>query len=95
MLSLFRNKKKQKAVVENTTQDRVAKNIVGKFLQFQQRWAAFMQRHTERLSVKRKVIVLFLFCLCGAGFSFLLIARSIMSNNTASFRVTQFKNPLI
>ncbi len=93
MLSLFRNKKKQKLGVENDSQNRTAKNIVGKFLRLQQRWAAFMQRHTERLSAKWKVIMLLFFCLCAGGLSLLFIARSFMSNHAVSFRVTQVKTP--
>ena len=93
MLSLFRNKKKQKAVLENTAQDRIAKNVVGKMLRLQQRWAAFMERHTERLSVKWKLIVLFFFCLCSGGLSILFIARSLMNNHATSFHVIQGKIP--
>lgn len=93
MLSLFRNKKKQKAVLENTAQDRIAKNVVGKLLRLQQRWATFMERHTERLSVKWKLIVLFFFCLCSGGLSILFIARSLMNNHATSFHVTQVKIP--
>lgn len=93
MLSLFRNKKKQKAVIENTAQDKMAKNVVEKLFRLQQRWAAFMARHTERLSVKWKVIVLFFFCLCFGGLSILFIARSLVNNNAVSFHVTQVKTP--
>ncbi len=93
MLSLFRNKKKQKAILENTAQDRIAKNVVGKLLRLQERWAAFMYRHTERLSVKWKLIVLFFFCLCYGGLSILFIARSLMNNRATSFYVTQGKIP--
>ena len=87
------NKKKQKAVLENTAQDRIAKNVVGKLLRLQQRWAAFMEHYTERLSVKWKLIVLFFFCLCSGGLSILFIARSLMNNHTTSFHVTQGKIP--
>ena len=93
MLSLFRNKKKQKAVIENVVQDRIAKNVVGKLLRLQQRWATFMERHAERLSVKWKLIVLFFFCLCSGGLSILFIARSLMNNHATSFHVTQGKIP--
>jgi len=94
MLSLFRNKKKQKPVIENDKQDRIAKEIVVKCIRFQQRWAVFMQRHTEKLSRKWKVIMLFFFCLCAGGFSFLIITTSLMSNQAISFHVIQVKSPL-
>ncbi len=93
MLSLFRKNKKQKAFVDNTEQDRTAKNIVGKLLRFQQRWAAFMQRHTERLSVKWKVIILFLFCLYSGWLSVLFIADSLSNNAAVSIHVIQVKTP--
>ncbi len=93
MLFLFRNKKKLKPSVENDSQNRIAKNIVDKFLRLQKCWAAFMQRHTERLSAKWKVIMLLFFCLSAGGLSLLFIARSFMSNHAISFRVTQVKTP--
>jgi hypothetical protein len=93
MLSLFRNKKRQKTVFENTAQDRIAKNVVGKLLRLQQRWAAFMERHTERLSIKWKLILLFFFCLCSGGLSILFIARILINNHSVSFHVTQGKIP--
>lgn len=93
MLLLFRKKKKEKIIVENNAQDKIAKNIVGNFLRLQQRWAALMQCHTERLSVKWKVIVLFLFCLCSGGLSILFIARSFINNHATSFHVIQGKIP--
>ncbi len=93
MLSLFRKNKKQKAVIENTAQDRMAKNIVGKLLRFQQRWAAFMQCHTERLSVKWKVIILFLFCLYSGWLSILFIADSLSNTAAVSIHVIQVKTP--
>ncbi len=93
MLSLFGKNKKQKAVVENTAQDRIAKNIVGKLLRLQQRWAAFMQCHTERLSVKWKVIILFLFCLYSGWLSILFIADSLSNNAAVSIHVIQVKTP--
>ncbi len=93
MLSLFRNKKKQKVVFENTAQDRIAKNVVGKLLRLQHRWAEFMEHYTERLSVTWKLIVLFFFCLCSGGLSILFIARSLVNNQATSFHVTQGKIP--
>lgn len=92
MLSLFRNKIKQKNIREDISQDKNAKIIVDKFLRLQQQWATFMQQHIERLSIKSKVIVLVFFCLGGAGFSFLLIAKSFMGNNKTSFRVARIQN---
>lgn len=93
MLTLFGNKKKQKTPILNDSQDRVAKSIVITCIRLQQRWAAFMQHHFERLSTKWKAIILSIFCFCIGGFSFFLIARSLISNNCLSLDVTQFKSP--
>ena len=91
MLSLFIIKKKQKQVIQNNNQERVANRIVIKCIRLQQQWAAFMQHHTDRLPLKAKVFMLFIFCLCAGGCSFLLIARSLMSNHAVSLRVTRIK----
>lgn len=94
MLSLFKNKKKEKKVVETNDRDRIAKDIVVKCIFWQQRWAAFMQHHSQRLSSKWKVIILTLFCLCAGGSSLFLIAKSLTGDRNFSFRITQIKNSL-
>lgn len=94
MLSLFKNKKKEKPVVETNNRDRIAKAIVVKCIFLQQLWAAFMQHHSQRLSSKWKVIILTLFCLCAGGSSLFLIAKSLTGSHAFSFRITQIKNSL-
>lgn len=94
MLSLFKNRKKEKRVVETNDRDRIAKAIVVKCIFWQQRWSAFMQHHSQRLSSKWKVIILTLFCLCAGGSSLFLIAKSLTGNHTLSFGITQIKNSL-
>ena len=93
MSSLLRNKKKQNGGVENTTHERIARSVVVKFLRIQLGWAMFMQRHTERLSHKWKVIMLLIFCLCSGGFSLLFIARSFSGPAAISYKLSQFKTP--
>ncbi len=92
MLPIFPNKKKEKTAIHNGHQDRIAKRMVITCICLQQRWAVFMQHYSERLSTQWKAIILSIFCLCTGGFSFLLIARSLTSNNIVSFNVTQFKS---
>ncbi len=94
MLTLFGNKKKQKAPIRNDSQDRVANSIVITCIRLQQKWAAFMQRHTESLSDKWKAIMLSFFCLSTCGFSLFLITRSLLSNNIVSFHVTHVISPI-
>ena len=89
---MFPNRKKEKTAIQNSRQDRIANSIVITCICLQQRWAAFMQRNAERLSTKRKAIILSIFCLCTGGFSFFFIAKSLTSNNIVSFNVTQFKS---
>ncbi len=93
MLPIFSNKKKEKTASQNGNQDRIANSIVITCICLQQRCAAFMQRYAERLSTKWKAIILSVFCLCTGGFSFFLIARSLISNNQIRFNVIQFKPP--
>lgn len=91
MFSLFKYKEKQKHAFESDARDRIAKNIVVKCIGAQQRWAAYMQRYTERLPGKWKVIVLSFFCLSAGGFNLLIITRSLLENDAISFPVTHFK----
>ena len=93
MLPILPNKKKEKTSLQNIRQDRIANSIVITCISLQQRWATFMQRHTEQLSTKWKAIILSVFCLCTGGLSFIFIAKSLTSNNIVSFNVTQFKSP--
>lgn len=90
MLSLFRKRKTQTSVKENPAQERFANSIVSACIRFQQRWADFMQFHTERLSRKGKLIILSLFCVIAGSLSVYLIWSSVMSRK-ASFTVIHLK----
>lgn len=91
MLSLFRKGKTQTSVKENAAQEKLASSIVSACIRFQQRWADFMQCHTERLSRNGKLIVLSLFCLTAGSLSIYLIASSVTSHKASSFTVIHFK----
>ncbi len=93
MLQIFSSKKKEKTAIQVGNQDRIANSIVITCIRLQQRWAAFMQSYAERFSTKWKAIILSVFCLCTGGFSFFLVARSLISNNQITFDVIQFKPP--
>lgn len=93
MLSLFRKRKTQSSVKENAAQERLANNIVSACIRFQQRWADFMQHHTERLSRNGKLIILSLFCLTAGSLSVYFIASSVMSRKASSITVIHFKQP--
>lgn len=93
MLSLFRKKKTPGSRKENAAQERLANSIVSACLRFQQKWADFMLRHTERFSRNGKLIILSLFCLTAASFSIYLIASSVMNRKASSFTVIHLKKP--
>jgi hypothetical protein len=93
MLSLFRKKKAYAQLKGNAAQERLANNIVSACIRFQQGWANFMQRHTERLSRKGKLIALSLFCMITGSLSIYLIAGSVSSHKTSSLTVIHLKKP--
>ncbi len=93
MLSLFRKRKTHSSVTENVAQERLANNIVSVCIRLQQRWADFMQRHTERFSRNGKLIILSLFCVTAAGISIYFIASNVTSHKASSFTVIHLKKP--
>lgn len=93
MAFFFGNKKKLNPAASNDTQDKIAKSIVKRCLQWQRRWADWMQDKTERLSGKGKVIVLLLFSLAVGGYSIYLIAASIFGEQNHALSVTSIKKP--
>ena len=94
MLSLFRNRKKVRPVAGSEAQDKVAKNVVVWCLTLQERWAAFMQTQTERLSGNGKLILLTLFCLIAGSVSIYHIANSLIGYPSISIKISRIKAPL-
>lgn len=92
MLSLFKNKKE--TVRDNVIQDRVAKNIVTWCIHWQQRWASFMQKQTERLSGNGKMIMLSLFCLITGSLSIYLFTSNLLGKPSAAIPVIRIKTAL-
>ncbi|SDW13656.1 hypothetical protein SAMN05444410_101318 [Hydrobacter penzbergensis] len=93
MLSLFRKRKTKGSGKRNVAQERVASSIVSACIRLQQRWANFMQRHTERLSRNGKLILLSLFCLTAGSISIYFIANSLLSRKASSFTVAPLTKP--
>lgn len=93
MLSLFRNKKKQKAAEKQEMQDQLLKSIVHTCLKWQSRWAVWMQQKTEKLSGKGKLVVLLIFVLLTGSYSIYLIGKSFSGNRTPSFSIISIKRP--
>ncbi len=93
MAFFFRNKKKLNPAASNDAQDKIAKSIVNRCLQWQKRWADWMQNKAERLSGKGKVIALLLFSLVVGGYSIYLITVSIFGEQNYALSVTSIKKP--
>lgn len=93
MAFFFGNKKKLNPAASNDAQDKIAKSIVNRCLQWQRRWADWMQDKTESLSGKGKVIVLLLFSLVVGGYSIYLITVSVFGEQNYALSVTSIKTP--
>jgi hypothetical protein len=93
MLSLFTNRKKQKAGLQQAMEDKFLKPIVHDCLKWQSTWAEWMQKKAEKLSGKGKLMVLLVFVLLAGGYSIYLIGRSFSENQTPSFSIISIKRP--
>ena len=91
MLSLFIKKKLKDTGNRNAAQERVANHIVSVCIRLQQKWADFMQHHTERLTRNGKLIILCLFCLTTGSLSLYLIASNVMNRRASSFDMAHLK----
>lgn len=89
----FRNRKKSNPVAFNDAQDNIARSIMSRCLQWQKRWADWMQEKTERLSAKGKLVTLLLFCSITGCYSIYLIAASFSGNRNYALSVTAIKKP--
>lgn len=85
---LLKNKKKQKV-----TGKKIAKSAARYFILWPTKWAAWMQRKTERLSGKGKVMVLILFCVLAGGTSVYIGTSSFSGKQAPPFSVGSIKQP--
>ena len=92
MKLLFRNKKRSNPAL-NEAQERIAGNIVHRFLQGQKRGADWMQDKAERLPGKGKLAILLLFCLLAGGYSIYLVIAGIKGRNNFSLSITSIRKP--
>ena len=90
---LFSNKKKQKVTGKNEARDKIAKNSARYFILSQTKWAAWMQRKTERMSGKGKVMALILFCMLAGGNSIYIATSSFSGKQAPPFSVGSIKQP--
>lgn len=90
---LFKNKKKQKTNGQLEAQDQLIKSIVHTCIKWQSQWAVWMQRKTDHLSGKGKLMMLLVFVLLTGGYSIYLIGKSFSGNQTNLFSITPIKTP--
>src|SRR5437762_4086269 len=85
---------KRKNKVLNPASDKLANIIVHKTILMQTRWASFMQRKVEKLSLKSKKNFLLSFSLLTFGYSVYLIAQSLTGHiYKQAFSVTPIHIP--
>ena len=94
MLSLFRKTNGRKQDTEKGSGENLAGNLPMRVIRLQERCATFMQKQTERLSFKGKLMLLALFCLLSGSLSIYLFTRSLMGHHPASISVSNIKAPL-
>jgi len=85
--------KKDKNIVTNPGQEKIAGNIVLKWRQMQEAWAAYMQRGLEHFSPTGKKYVVICFSVFSGGFCLYLIAASVMGIGNKYSIVTPIKKP--
>ncbi|GAB2821321.1 hypothetical protein [Ferruginibacter profundus] len=91
MFNLF--KRKKKIPEASPLQDKMVNGIVGKVTTFQLRWASFMQRSSERFSVRAKKYVTAIVVLLGSLYSLYIIASSIIQKPKKAYRIATIHIP--
>jgi len=91
-MKLF-NRSKQKSSAVNVATDKLSNLIVRRTIRFQQRWAMFMQRKVERLSVRTKKYLLFLFSVLAFLSCAWVIASALLKPSSRPFSITCIRIP--
>ena len=77
----------------NPAADKIAAGIVGKTIQLQTRWANFMQRKVDRLSVKSQKYLLIIFSVLTVTYSCCIIIQSFTRGDKATISITAIRMP--
>lgn len=85
MSFLFKKWAKKEPFQEANIQDKIAAGIVHKCISVQTKWAEYMQRKTEKLSLKTVKYGLIFFCLLSVACSLYLIIGSFSNGNKQHF----------
>lgn len=94
MFSFLKRKERKEKQAPNEFADKVAAGIVTKCIHVQEKWADYMQRKTNRLSIKAKKYSLVLFCTLSVGCSMYLIIGSFAGSATKDFNVASIHVPV-
>lgn len=91
MFNLFKQKKKIPEA--SPLQDKMVNGIVGKVTTFQLRWASFMQRSSERFSVRAKKYATVIVVLLSSLYSLYIIASSIIQKPKKGYSISKIHVP--
>src|SRR5579875_3282550 len=94
MFSFFKHKESKEKQITNAFADKVAAGIVTKCIRVQEKWADYMQRKTNRLSLKKRKYSLVLFCLLSVGCSLYLIVENFTGPSNKNFGVAPIHVPV-
>lgn len=90
---MFRLFKKQKAVHTEDEPDRLAQWLTAKGIRFQKRWAGFMQRRMEKLSMRGKKGMVIALCIVSGSYCSRIIYQSFHNRHAKIFSVTAIQAP--
>ncbi|MBS1511637.1 MAG: hypothetical protein JST86_12400 [Bacteroidetes bacterium] len=91
MFNLFKRKKKTPET--SPLQDKLVNGIVGKVTAFQFRWAYFMQRNSERFSLRTKKYFTIIIVLLASLYSLYIIASSIIQKPKKGYSISKIHVP--
>lgn len=91
MLHLF--KRKKKIPEASPLQDKLINGIVGKVTAFQFKWASFMQRNSERFSLRVKKYFTAIIVLFASLYSLYIIASSILQPSKKEYHISTIHIP--
>ena len=94
MFSFFKYKERKEKQSPNGYTDKVVAGIVTKCIRMQEKWANYMQRKTNGLSLRTRKYSLVLFCLLSVGCSVYVILESLRHNTTKNFGVAPIHVPI-
>jgi hypothetical protein len=90
MFSIFNRRVVKKEKGQNAKQERIANHIFNTTIKFQQKWAAYLQNKTNRLSTEVKIWLLIAFCFISIGYSIYRLKYSFTTKSDTFIQVERF-----